>query len=586
MHKLITLLFLVLAQGAFSQGFVKVTDSTNPIVSFTVPPNFNYLGAAWVDYDNDGDVDLFAAPDNLFENLGGGQFQPKNSGIGAGISAGGWTFSGTSWADADNDGDLDCLLAYATSKLYLNDGAGNFTALTGAPFDVQNRAWAGAFGDFNNDTYPDITLTFPTAAAASFKSQILKTTGPLVYEKITGLEYTDVNAPHTTATWADFDDDGDFDLFAASGPALTPPAAPDFIYRNLLVENGSADLERITDLPFASDLQDGQSYSFIDFDNDRDLDICLANYSFAPNRLYRNDGNGSWTSVSTAFTAANFKNCLSNAWGDFDNDGDLDVIFTRDSQQKALLFFNDGEGNFIQDTSSPLAQNSISTGASIGDYDNDGDLDVFLNARTDLAGKGKALFRNDSLGGSNHWINFKLTGTASNKSALGAKIFVKVTINGQSTWLRRDVSAQNTFQGQNDLRVHFGLGDATTIDSLVVRFPSGAVTTCSGVGVNQFYSIEEKDGVWDLCVTPVREITQPGTLKIMPNPVKDEFYLEFSEAPGAGELTLTLLDVSGKVVLEQSFSNRINASFLPAGVFSVVVKSSSGKTWSGKLVKY
>ncbi|MCB0517522.1 MAG: VCBS repeat-containing protein [Lewinellaceae bacterium] len=575
------ILFLLLAVAELSaQGFVKVIDANNPITNFTISPAHTYVGAAWVDFDNDGDIDLFAAPNKLFENLGGGNFQTKSHAIGAGIVPGDWLFAGTSWADVDNDGDMDCLLVYAKSKLYLNDGTGVFTAVATPPFNANNSGWAGALGDFNGDHFMDVAIANPFPAAG-WDGLVFSSTGSGTWQSITGLAFTDSSAPYTVPTWADYDDDGDFDLFVAAGPAVQPPAAPDFLYKNELTETGSPALVPLTGFPFDTP-QDGQSYSFIDYDNDGHLDICLANYVYAPNRLYHNNGDGTYTSVNTPFTATSLSHSLSNAWGDFDNDGNLDVIFTRDGVLTARFYKGDGAGGFMLQTS-PVSQHKDATGATVGDYDNDGDLDVFLHGPTNVAGNGRALFRND-FNNSNHWVSFQLKGVESNRAAIGAKVRIKAIIGGVAKWLRRDVSAQNTFQGQNDLRVHFGLGDATMIDSLVVWWPSGQVTTCSHVPLDQFHTVTETDGTWDLCVTPVRERLDDETITISPNPAGGDIFIKMPGNTKGKVLSVEVFNSAGQRVEQGVFSEKMDVSGLQTGLFWVVV-SDGVQRWRGSFVK-
>lgn len=560
-----------------AQGFVKVANT--PVSTFSTVPAHPYVGAAWVDVDNDGDIDLFAAPNRLFENLGGGNFVTKSTVIGADFNIGSspnqWVYTGTTWADVENDGDLDCYLAYAQSKLYLNDGKGNFTALENTPPGSSMHGWSAAFADFNADGYADIALANPGGAGSH--GEIFVSNGPLKWTNSeTNLPFTQNPGPYTVPTWADLDDDGDFDLFVAAGPAITPPAMPDFMYWNRLKENGSASLESVTDIPFALEPQDGQSYSFVDYDNDGDLDVCLSNYRYAPNRLYQNNGNRTWSAVNAPFTSATLTNSLSNIWGDVDNDGDLDVIFTRDNNLNARLFLNDGNGGFTLDATSPVSLHRTSTGGSLGDYDNDGDLDLFLNGPTNPT-TGRALFRND-LGKNNHWATFTLRGEQSNRAAIGAKVRVKATIKGRSIWLRRDISAQNTFQGHNDLRVHFGLGDATTIEQLEIRWPSGVITACNSLNVDEFYEIQESSG----CITGIQQPLK-GLSCVATNPVRDIINLHISE-PQPTAFTATIYTINGGLVFTSKNELTLSLSTLPLGAYLLVVESQEG-IYREKIIK-
>lgn len=130
------------------------------------------------------------------------------------------------------------------------------------------------------------------------------------FTRIEDYEFTQNLAPYTIPTWTDYDQDGDLDLFIGSGPAGS--AARDYIYINQLIETGSVDFIRLEDGPLGTDLQDGQTYNTIDYDNDGDFDIFLTNYSAVPDRFYIND-NGTYVSTSTTFTVTGSN--LANNWG-------------------------------------------------------------------------------------------------------------------------------------------------------------------------------------------------------------------------------------------------------------------------------
>jgi hypothetical protein len=177
---------------------------------------------------------------------------------------------------------------------------------------------------------------------------------------------------------------------------------------------------------FAIQIQDGQCFNFVDYDNDGDFDLCLTNYYSAPTRFYKNNG-GTYLSIPTPFTTATTN--IANCWGDYDNDGDLDVIITNDNQ--ITRYYRNDNGVFVF-LSNGLSTPTATNGAANADYDNDGDLDVFFNG---VGNNGNTtsvgLYRNDTVAGNRKWVNIKLTGTASNKSALGAIVRLKSTINGQ-----------------------------------------------------------------------------------------------------------------------------------------------------------
>ena len=476
-YSVIVLLVIINAgiSNSHAQTFVKVTDPNNDAASTST--DANYSGATWIDIDNDGDLDLYATKNYLFRNIGDGNFERINEFTSiSSIQLG----NGTSWGDYDNDGDIDLFLSGNPSIIYQNDGTGSFTPIIDGPIgeDADNRGWTGAWGDYNNDGFIDLVITHPSGFLGnpSIPSRFFENNGDGRFTQIDSFQFTTVLAPYTVATWSDYDLDGDYDLFIGSGPVSN--AARDYLYDNTLVESGTADFNRIMTVPFGTDLQDGQVWNWIDYDNDGDFDAMLTNYSSAPNRFYRND-NGIYTSLLNELTLSGAY--LGNSWGDIDNDGDLDVLLTNEASTS--VYKNNGDESFTMESS--FSGGSRST--PLGDYDNDGDLDLYITS----GGSVRGLYKNESQN-SNSWIIISLTGKISNKSAIGTKVKVKATINGNPTWLLREVSAHNNFNGQNSLKVHFGLGDASVVDSLIVEWPSGESSLLTSVSANGFYIIEEE----------------------------------------------------------------------------------------------
>ncbi len=534
------LIFLFIVQAsAFAQlTFTKITDPNNPIVNITSNPV--YRGASWVDIDNDGDIDLFVCPSFLFRNDGKGNFSVVDNPIGQGQTQ---NPAGSSWADFDNDGDIDCFLARNPSRLYLNDGKGNFTVDDTVFNDLQNYpGWACSFADFNNDGRLDLIIAHPAGfLGPSFPSFFFIGQPDGTLKRDTSYFFTKNLEPYTVPYWSDFDMDGDEDLFIASGPGGSQ--GPDFLYKNLKTETGIDTLVKIRNLPFASANQDGQCYNFIDFDNDGDLDLFVTNWKGAPNRFYKNN-NGSYEEIDVPFNYNS--SSLANSWGDLDNDGDLDLIIANDKNKNTEVYINNGDGTFT------LSQNSISSligsnSITLGDYDNDGDLDVFIMGDKD----GRGLFRNDTQN-NNNWVNILCGGTTSNKSAIGTKVKLKANISGNPVWQYREISAQNTFQGQNDLRVHFGLGNASMIDSVIIIYPSGSVETFTNVPVNSFYHNIEGSGSLSV-ITGIKNETGsiiPEGFKLFqnyPNPFNPSTSISYL-IPNFAYVELKVFDILGKEV--------------------------------------
>jgi len=581
--KLLTLLLLSLCSLLHAQGgFTFINDPLNPVFSFS--NTATYRGAAWVDIDNDNDIDLFCSPDNLFINDGRGNFTIRTTQIGSGQQQ---NPTGVTFADFDNDGDIDCFLARGPSFLYLNDGNGNFTtdsfALQGLSATV--NGWGAAFGDYNNDGVPDLVIAHPAGFLPNpSPSFLFKGTQNKKLQNVTGYTFTTTNAPYTVPYWSDFDLDGDIDLFIASGPGGS--AGKDFLYKNLLVETGIDSFARITDLPFASQNQDGQTYNFVDYDNDGDLDLCLTNWGGAPNRLYRNDA-GVYTAVAAPFTSQN-QTSLGNCWGDFDNDGDLDLVIANDTQFFTGFYLNNGDGTFTAKATAFTTKKGANSPV-IGDYDNDGDLDLFIHGHN----IGKGLFRNDSLATGKNFLSLRVNGTTANKSAIGAKVRVKANINGASVWQMRDISAQNSFQGMNDLRVHVGLNSASVADSIIITYPSGTVDVYTNVAANRFYTVSEGDAALGV-VTSAEETgaTIPDTYRLRqnyPNPFNPETTITFA-IPSAEYIKLSVYALNGSHIADLAegileageHSRTFNGAGLPSGIY-IYRLFSENKSITGKM---
>ena len=192
---------------------------------------------------------------------------------------------------------------------------------------------------------------------------------------------------------------------------------------------------------------------------------------------------------SIASDAGAFTGC---AWGDYDNDGFIDLFVTTYngcvSPGVNYLYHNNGDGSFTRVLSGSLANDKgYAVACAWSDYDNDGFLDLFV-ARGPCMPAANLLYRNN--GNNNGWLKVKLVGTASNRSAIGAKVRVNATIGGRSSWQLREI---NTGQGlnANPLEAHFGLGDATNIDLVRIEWPSGIVQTLTNVAPRQFLTVEE-----------------------------------------------------------------------------------------------
>jgi hypothetical protein len=556
----------ITANSGWAQGgWIKDTNPANDAATYTT--TYPYVGASFIELNGDRYVDIFAPPTTLLMNNGNGTFSEIISLPFTPTVA----ISGSSSADIDNDGDNDLVIACVPSRVFFNDGLGSFTDSSAqVPAFTHHGSWAVAVGDYNEDRELDFIFaysngshpgTFP--APCRLYQQQLPLFNPVQVEIH---PFTDSLSSYSNPYWSDYDLDGDMDLFIANGPG-DGTSVLDFCYKNLKIELGVDSLERNTSDLFAQLTQDGKSYNFIDYDNDLDLDLCITNDYGAPSRLFRNDG-GIYIVGSTPFT--NLATNVANCWGDYDNDGDQDVIITNKTQP-TKYYRNDGSGftYLAGGFSTPTATNGIAN----ADYDNDGDLDIFING---LGSNGNTssvgLYINDTVAANRNFVNLDLIGTTSNRSAIGAIVRLRALINGYPVWQMREVNAQNTHQGQNDLRVHIGLGNATIIDSLVITWPSGLKEMYTNQDVNAFYQITEGAGFINLSAENI-ELSQ--AISIFPNPTSQEVQINLSPTFENETFHYELTDMYGNIIQQETIhhQSRISLEDLSSGIYFIRINN-------------
>jgi hypothetical protein len=502
----------------------------------------NGQGVAWGDYDNDGDLDLYLAnsgtANKLFRNDGGTWVDATSGPLGN-------TGDGRSavWGDYDNDGDLDLYLSnvYSGNKLFRNEGGGAFVNATSGPLGDTGNDNGVAWGDYDNDGDLDLYLANWDGANKLFRNE-----GPPSWSFVDATSAPLGDTGHGIGVaWGDYDNDGDLDLYLANDRY-----SGNKLFRN---EGGGAFADA-TSGPLG-DTGEDTGVAWGDYDNDGDLDLYLAKIGQA-NKLFRNEGPPSWSFVdATSAPLGDTGGGFGVAWGDYDNDGDLDLYLANYGQANKL-FRNDG-GAWVDATSGPLGDTGVGTGVAWGDYDNDGDLDLYLaNAA------GNKLFRNDGQTG-RHWLQVKLQGVVSNRSGIGAR--VRVVAGGVSRI--EEISGGSGYCSQNSLVAEFGLGAATVVDSLIVRWPCGIVWDTAGVAVDQQLRISEGSG--RVAVDEVLPL--PRTLELSaaaPNPFHRSTRIDYA-LPSAGRVRLTVHDLQGRRVATLAEGDA------PAGRYSVI--------WDGRI---
>ncbi len=473
---------------------------------------YNTNGIAWGDYDNDGYVDVYLTnglqagntlyhwENLLYRNLGNGSFDSVST---AGpIVTDKYLSGGCSWGDYNNDGFLDMLVAephtrtvnifynYSKNSLYENNGDGTFISASAPPLttedDVTSRI-AAAWADYDNNGWIDALVSQSTFQAAADNFALYANSSGSFSSVSNNL--TAGTSNRASFNWADFDADGDMDVATLSGATsqevdLWINTGSDFT-KTVLIDNGP-------------DGVDARTGSWGDYDNDGDLDYFVGvrvddNSNPLPNRLYRND-NGVLTEVTSGVgdLLSDVESTTITAWGDYDNDGDLDLFVGNDGGypdgHRSYLYENNGNGVFTAVQTILADSSSFARSGAWCDFDNDGDLDFLLGRE----GPNRFFINN---GNSNHFMSVRCVGDGitSNKAAIGALVYLNATINGNTYTQVRDVSSQTGSGSQNDLRAHFGLGDATYIHSLQVKWPAGTTTSYTDLPADKFMVYQQGD---------------------------------------------------------------------------------------------
>jgi hypothetical protein len=439
-------------------------------------------GCAWGDYDNDGNLDLFVSnfgtPFNyLYRNQGDGTFARVTTGA---IATDDTNSEGATWGDYDNDGFLDLFVAVGlggNDLLYRNNGDGSFTKIAADPV-VQSagNSRGCAWGDYDNDGHLDLFV----ANEQGQNNFLFHNNGGGAFTKINfGSIVNDGGASYGCA-WGDYDNDGYLDLFVAN------LNQNNFLYHN----NRDGTFTRVTSGRIVSDGGASQGCAWGDYDNDGLLDLFVANRN-QKNFLCHNEGNGLFSAITNGSIVNDIGYSWSPAWIDYDNDGSLDLFVANGpasgAGQNNFLYRNNGDGTFTRVTTGTIVNDGANSDACAwGDYNNDGFLDLFVS---NLNGQNNLLYRND--GNTNNWLTVRCVGRLSNKSGIGVKVRLQ-TMAG-SRWQMREISGGSGYGSQNAPYAYFGLGAATNIDIVRIEWPSGIVQQLQAVAPKQLLTVTEPE---------------------------------------------------------------------------------------------
>ncbi len=505
------------------------------------------------------------------------------------------SITGSTRAVVDMNGDyLDDIVGITSTNvnIHLQDGAGGFaeTNITTSTADY-TPGWSLAAADYNADGFTD--LLYGSGSGVTF----MRSNGDFTFTEVSGPE--DIFSQRSN--FADINNDGHLDAFVCHD------IAPNVYYINDGEGNLTFYQSNVTAGAPANlgDYPSGGNYGsiWIDYDNDRNLDMfiakCGGEEARRTNQMHKNNGDGTYTELAATIGLADPMQTWSSAWGDFDNDGDMDV-FVGASTGSHKLMQNNG-GVFVDVTASSGVATLSATGIENAtyDFDNDGNLDIASNGNI-LFGNGDMTFtvytnqisngsfgdlNNDGFidafdgntyyendGNENNWIKITTIGTDSNINGIGARVEIHTPFGVRI----RDVRSGEGFRHMSTLNTHFGLGTDATIDNIIIYWPSGIIDNIVNPDINESIVIVEGQS---LSVDDFELVN----LVVYPNPAKN--VINFETAINLSGRIATVFDMNGKRVLNTKLEeNTLDISNLNSG-FYILRLESEGREITRKFIK-
>ena len=482
--------------------------------------NLNYVGAgggvAVFDYNNDGFQDIYFTggwfPDELFKNNGNGSFTKIGIYAGLGVTEY-YNTKSVITGDINNDGYRDLFISTEGSLrnlIFLNNGDGTFTEIGGIYDNL--RTFGSVFGDFNLDGFLDIyVLRYAQSGGVVVDENNTvigfnhKCTANELYLNNGDLTFTELESSGTgdegcglAVVVTDINDDNIPDLYMAND--FGEWTLPNGCYINNYPEETFTDVSAETGLnaPIY-----GMGIAVGDYNRDGLLDYYVTN--IGPNVLYKNNGNSDFIDVAEESKVLNdsvngkFVSSWGTAFFDYDLDGFEDLFVSNgylqasgflgtSFEQPNKLYRNLGDGTF-EDVSiiENVADSNIAKGMAVGDLDNDGDLEIIVSVGGDDSSTGNVLIYENLQGNQNNWLKVMLRGVSANRDGYGAK--VKAYSTG-ITWIH-EIEGGSSHASHNSTIAHFGLGEVTELDSLVIIWPGGKYQKYETVETNNLIFIEE-----------------------------------------------------------------------------------------------
>ncbi len=481
----------------------------------------------------------------VLTQLAGGGFSSLNHALPALTAKPDWSIAA---GDFDKNGFNDLVFGSA-SRLTIIKANATGTVYTEVPYPQNIFTQRTNFIDINNDGNLDLFACHDVAQSHSYRNNGL---GSLIYD--TSFFPTLAVGGNYASIWTDYDNDGDMDMYLAKCRGGAPVGDPQRI--NLLYKNnrvGPAPSNTFTESGAAAGVNDGaQSWSTAieDFDNDGDMDFLLSNISDT-NKFYINNGNGTFTDIYATTGIDPQVGSWELQTGDFNNDGFVDFLWQNNKQ----IYINNGNLTFTGYTL-PFSEGGI------GDLNNDGFLDVQF---------GNKVYYN--VPNANNWIKINLQGIQSNRNGIGARVEI------YGAWGKqiREIRSGHGFSHQSSLNAYFGIGTATGVTQVIIKWPSGLVDTITNPTINQGLLVVEGS-------TLSTGDFVNSDFAVYPNPTKNILNIKVKTENAIQ--SAQVYDLTGRLVLESEvIKEAISVESLSSGTYILLIRGENGKDYSQKFIK-